>query len=426
MIAIDPEAAARHVERLLQAQRPAADAAFVPPRSIGIVGAGMMGTAIAAAHVAAGRPVTITDLEPAALERCRGRIAEELQEQNIPGGAAAAIDRWATITGDLAAVAACELVLESIVEQLGPKLELFRRLDPLRAAGGILATNTSTIPLRKLAAALGRSADFCGLHFFHPVRRRPLVEVIRGPQSSPATLGRAMAAVWRLGRTPLMVGDGPGFLVNRLLQPWANEALRMLQEGHAAEDIDRAALDFGMAKGPLALLDEIGLDTALRGGLVLYEAFPHRIDASPVLLTLVKAGRLGTKSQAGIYGYSPAADGTLRRQPDPAVPPLLKRWALPPTELAARDWGLRLMIPMLVEAARILEEGLVPGPAEVDLGVLFGLGFPQRLGGLLYWADQLGGDRLGEILNRLAPLGPRMTPSDYLRVRWERRERFFG
>jgi 3-hydroxyacyl-CoA dehydrogenase/enoyl-CoA hydratase/3-hydroxybutyryl-CoA epimerase/3-hydroxyacyl-CoA dehydrogenase/enoyl-CoA hydratase/3-hydroxybutyryl-CoA epimerase/enoyl-CoA isomerase len=178
--------------------------------------------------------------------------------------------------------------------------------------------------------------------------------------------------------------------------------------------IERAATGFGMAKGPLQLLDEIGLDTALAGGLVLRDAFPDRTVASPILIGMVKAGRLGCKSGAGFFRYGNEPDTPGATRADPLIEQLIAKWARPPRTPIPQTITARLFLPIIVEATRILEEGKVRDPRDVDRGMLFGLGFPEALGGLLYWADSLGAARVVETLRSLDDLGERVRPTPML------------
>jgi 3-hydroxyacyl-CoA dehydrogenase len=380
-------------------------------RSVAIIGSGMMGTAIAAVYVRHGVPVVLSDSHTEAIAAAPQRIAAELSDTMSETAARAAVARLVRTAPLEEAVHGCALVIESIVETAAAKQKLYSRLEPYLDRETILASNTSTIPIARLGGALIHPQRFCGMHFFHPVRLRPLVEIIRGPQTSGTTIATVVAHVKSTGRLPIVVGDGPGFLVNRLLLPYLNEALALLGEGTPAERIEQAAIDFGMAMGPLHLLDEIGLDTSLRGGLVLFQAYSERIAASPLLVAMVKAGRLGCKTRAGFFPCGPEH----KIQPlDPATTAILAPWMdrRPPSTVGAVT--ARLFLTMLLEATRVLEEGRVRNPRDVDLGVLFGLGFPSQRGGLFRWADDLGVPRILEALKPLEALGPRARPTPWL------------
>jgi 3-hydroxyacyl-CoA dehydrogenase/enoyl-CoA hydratase/3-hydroxybutyryl-CoA epimerase/3-hydroxyacyl-CoA dehydrogenase/enoyl-CoA hydratase/3-hydroxybutyryl-CoA epimerase/enoyl-CoA isomerase len=315
-----------------------------------------------------------------------------------------------TATCDEELVAA-DLVIEAVVENVDVKRKLFGRIEPRLAPTAILATNTSTIPIRVLAEGLARPDRFCGIHFFNPVRKMPLVEVIRGPLTSDETVATAVAFAKRLGKSPIVVNDGPGFLVNRLLLPYMNEALTLLEEGVPIEAIERAARDFGMPMGPITLFDVVGLDTALYAGRVLHEAFPDRTVASPVLPALLHAGRLGQKSGSGFYRYK---DRNGKGEPDPALEALLRPLVQQGPKLDRQQISDRLFLPMLLEATRVLAERIVRDPRDVDLGLIYGIGFPPFRGGLLYWADALGAKAIAQSLRPWAHLGQRMQPTPML------------
>src|SRR5690606_35308239 len=264
----------------------------------------------------------------------------------------------------------------------------------------------------KLAENLERPERFCGIHFFNPVRKMKLVEVIRGAKTSDETVATAVAYAKRLGKSPIVVNDGPGFLVNRLLLPYMNEALELITEGAEIGTVERVAKDFGMPMGPITLYDIVGLDTAFYAGRTMWEAFPDRITASPILPALVKAGRLGQKSGRGFFRH----DGKKgRAMPDPELATFLQPYMKgKPREFDKREIQSRLFLPMLLEATRVLEEGIVRDVRDVDLGLIFGIGFPPFRGGLLFWADTVGAAELIERLKPFESLGPRMQPTALL------------
>jgi 3-hydroxyacyl-CoA dehydrogenase/enoyl-CoA hydratase/3-hydroxybutyryl-CoA epimerase/3-hydroxyacyl-CoA dehydrogenase/enoyl-CoA hydratase/3-hydroxybutyryl-CoA epimerase/enoyl-CoA isomerase len=400
-------------------------------RQVAIVGAGMMGAAIAAANVRRSVPVVLADSDPQALATAVERIAGELAEagRSPSPEILETVRRLVTCTTEDARLGQCDLVLESIVESEPAKQHLYARLEPHLAPATILASNTSTIPIGRLAAKLADGRRFLGLHFFHPVRGRPLVEVVRGPQTGEQAIASAVAYVRSIEKVPIVVGDRPGFLVNRLLFPYLAEAFELLLDGAGVANVERAATDFGMAMGPLRLMDEIGLDTVVLGGRVLWEAFPERIHPSPLLVAMYKAGRLGRKSQAGFFAYPAGlAAGELGRKKtgtvpvfyDPAVDELIAAWARPPQHVPAEDILARLLLAMLLEGARILEEwkGDCPRflPSAIDLAVVLGLGFPAARGGLLRWADSLGIRRVLSMLDGYGRLGPRFEAPQLLRA----------
>jgi 3-hydroxyacyl-CoA dehydrogenase len=408
-----PEFAAQNnVRQLIEHNRRSLQAAVNTlgddrPRSLGIVGAGLMGTAIATVAVQHGLRVAMTDANADVLTGVKPAIAAELGE-----AAGGVVERLVEITADPNDVAQCDVVLESVSETVPVKRAVYAEFEPRLGDRSILGTNTSTIPIARLAAELRVPERFCGIHFFHPVRERPLVEVVRGPKTNEQTIAAAMALAESLGKMAIVVEDGPGFLVNRLLLPYLTEAMELLLDGVPIERVEAVATEFGMAKGPLQLLDEIGLDTAFAGGRVLVEAFGDRVVVSPLMIAMYKAKRFGRKSGAGFFDYAEA--GNDRPPIDPFAIERIREWVRPAKQLNDDTILARLLLPMVLEATRVLAEGKVTDPRDVDLGVLFGLGFPAARGGLLHWADTLGAARVVEMLEPLAELGPRVQPTPLL------------
>jgi 3-hydroxyacyl-CoA dehydrogenase/enoyl-CoA hydratase/3-hydroxybutyryl-CoA epimerase/3-hydroxyacyl-CoA dehydrogenase/enoyl-CoA hydratase/3-hydroxybutyryl-CoA epimerase/enoyl-CoA isomerase len=387
-----------------------------PIQSVGVIGAGIMGTSVAVANIRGGLPVTIMDANQTALDRGIRQVMEELchDPRTGPSPAERAIavgPRLSRCRAD-EELARCELVLETVVENAEVKKSIYARLESKLDSSTILATNTSTITISSLAQNMRHPERFCGIHFFNPVRRMKLVEVIRGPQTSDQTVATAVAYAKQIGKSPIVVNDGPGFLVNRLLSPYMNESLALVQEGASLFDIDRAARHFGMRMGPISLYDVVGLDTAFYAGRTMWEAFPDRVYPSPVLPALIKAGRLGQKSGAGFFAYhKPSPRGVA----DPRAVQLIEPYLTSvPRPFTLEELTNRLFLPMLLEATRVLDEHIVRDARDIDLGLIFGLGFPACRGGLLFWADQVGIRRLLEMLKPLEHLGSRMQPTPLL------------
>jgi 3-hydroxyacyl-CoA dehydrogenase/enoyl-CoA hydratase/3-hydroxybutyryl-CoA epimerase/3-hydroxyacyl-CoA dehydrogenase/enoyl-CoA hydratase/3-hydroxybutyryl-CoA epimerase/enoyl-CoA isomerase len=383
-----------------------------------VIGAGIMGAGIAASHLRAGFAVTLIDVQADTLAGSVAGILDEAAWDRATKRTDQA--RAVTLSGRLhtatrmAAIAECDLVIESVLERADIKRQVLVDIERTVGAGTVIATNTSTNPIAKLAEPLQDPSRFCGIHFFNPVRRMTLVEVIRGPATSDETVTTAVAHVKRLGKCPIVVRDSPGFLVNRVLMPYLHESVEMLREGIEAKRIDRVARGFGMPMGPLELYDMIGLDTAFYAGLVLSAAYGDRIEASPLIPALVKSGRLGRKSGAGFYHYTSGGQQARIERPDEGVAKLIRPYALPARETTDATIADRLLLPMLLEALRVLEEGIVRDGRDVDLAVIHALGFPAFRGGLLSWGNSLGA---AEVIRRLAPLadlGIRMHPTPRL------------
>jgi 3-hydroxyacyl-CoA dehydrogenase len=302
-------------------------------------------------------------------------------------------------------------VIEAIIENIEIKKQLYADLESKLADDAILASNTSTIPITTLASDLARPEQFCGIHFFNPVRKMPLVEVIRGEKTSDETVATAVAYAKSLGKSPIVVNDGPGFLVNRLLLPYMNEALELILEGSDIKSVEKAAKGFGMPMGPITLFDVVGLDTALHADKVMYEAYPDRVVASELLTAIFKAGRLGQKSGGGFFDYGGKKN---KAKPSPEADAIIEERRRDHREFNKQELTDRMFLPMLVEATRVLEDGLVRNVRDVDLGLVFGIGFPPFKGGLLFWADTLGAAKIVEMLKPYESIGRRFHPTEML------------
>lgn len=385
--------------------------------SVGVIGSGIMGAGIASANVKRQIPVTITDISTEALGRGVQTILKEVSYNRATKSADVdrAVEFAPFINGTISDVelAACDIVIEAAVENADIKKQIFDRIESQLTEHTILASNTSTIPISLLAAELRRPEQFCGIHFFNPVRKMKLVEVIRGKETNDQTMATAVAYAKSIGKMPIVVNDGPGFLVNRLLLPYMNEALQVVIEGASIKDVEASAKNFGMPMGPITLYDVVGLDTALYAGKVLVESFPDRFEANMILPTLVEAGRLGQKSGKGFFDYNNKKN---RAQPDPDLDQYLQpHLSTSPTEFGKKELTNRLFLPMLVEASRVMEEQLVRDARDVDLGLIFGIGFPPFKGGLMHWADTLGASKILEMLKPFEDLGKRYQPTELMK-----------
>lgn len=391
-------------------------AADVTPRKItaaGVVGAGVMGQGIAAANVKRGIPVALMDTDPTAIARgVQGVLNEVSYNKQIKGpDVKRAVELAPLVNGTSSdiEVSHADIIVEAIIEKPEAKQHLFARLEPLLKDETILCSNTSTIPITQLAAGLEHPERFCGLHFFNPVRQMPLVEVIRGKQTSDATIVTAAAYARTLGKSPIVMNDGPGFLVNRLLLPYMNEATLLLQEGASIKEIERAAKDFGMPMGPITLYDVVGIDVAVHAGRTMAAAFPDRVVAAAIVERLFELGRIGQKGGKGFFDYGPAKGGKPPRGTDSSeVAQLIESCRQgEKRKFSQEEITERLFLPMLVEATRVLEDKIVTDVRDVDLGLIMGIGFPPFRGGLFFWADQVGAAKIVEKLKKYSSLGKR-------------------
>jgi 3-hydroxyacyl-CoA dehydrogenase/enoyl-CoA hydratase/3-hydroxybutyryl-CoA epimerase/3-hydroxyacyl-CoA dehydrogenase/enoyl-CoA hydratase/3-hydroxybutyryl-CoA epimerase/enoyl-CoA isomerase len=386
-----------------------------PVERVGVLGAGLMGAGIAGAHIRRGLPVLLLDSVPAALEKGVASITRVMQSRVEIGRMTAAelvaaLGRLST-TSTLKAMADRDVVIEAIIEKEESKVEVYRELQAVLPPDAILASNTSTISITRMAHAVERPENFAGMHFFNPVDRMQLVEIIRGERTSDATVVTLVALAKRIGKTPIVVRDCPGFLVNRILFPYLNESLVLLEEGIHPRAIDKAAVTFGMPMGPIALNDLVGLDTSLYAGRVINTAFADRAKTTRILDELVAAKRLGQKTGAGFYSYAKGSRGA----DDPALEPILNKYRAGHRDLSAEEITDRLFLPMLVEASRVLTEGIVRDPGDVDMGLILGIGFPAFRGGLLRWADTFGLGKVLDKLRRYEDLGPRYHATEQMR-----------
>jgi 3-hydroxyacyl-CoA dehydrogenase/enoyl-CoA hydratase/3-hydroxybutyryl-CoA epimerase len=399
--------------------------ALVSPREVRhavVVGAGAMGGGIAQALARAGITVRLKDIDLAALTRGM-RAAHDLGQAELRKkriGRREFEQRMARIqpTLDYTGMRRADIAIEAVVESMEIKRRVLRDLEAVTPEGFVFATNTSSLPIGQIAAGAQRPRDVVGMHFFNPVHKMPLVEVIRGPQTSDAAVATAVALARRIGKTPVVVGDAPGFLVNRILMAYLGEALVMLEEGSRIEEVDRVMVAFGMPMGPFALLDQIGIDVAASVAALLSEAYRDRAPRSVALQILKEKGWLGRKSGRGFYLYGRGGhDGSGERGGARSVNAEMYRLisTRDRVDLEAGPAESRLVLPMINEASRCLESGVVRTPADVDLGMVMGTGFPPFRGGLLRHADSLGLAAVVHLLEILAERhGPRFLAARLL------------
>ncbi len=391
------------------------DDASVKPRdvrSVGVLGGGLMGSGIAFVTAGAGIPVRVREKDDAAAAKALGNVRalldERVKRRSIDRLERQATMRLLTSTTDWSGFERVDLVIEAVFEDLGLKREMVRAFEKVNAKG-IFASNTSSIPIGKIAEASSRPELVLGMHYFSPVQKMPLLEVIVTPRTAPDATATAVAIGKKQGKTVIVVNDGPGFYTSRVLAPYMNEAAEILLEGAPIEDIDAALTRFGMPVGPITLLDEVGIDVGAKVGKILHEAFGDRMVPPKALESVIADGRLGRKSKKGFYTY-----GGKKKEVDETVYDLLpggkRRKTLSRDEIAER-----VVLQLVNEAVRCLGEGILRSARDGDVGAIFGLGFPPFLGGPFRYADAIGPKALLDRVERWHDkLGDRFEPAPLL------------
>ena len=392
---------------------------------LGILGAGFMGSGIASVAVQNGAMVRLKDADLARVGKgiaaVRDVLKERLTRKQVTRQEMA--DQMSLVGGtiDYSGFENVDLVIEAVFEDLKVKHAVVREVEEVLPEDAIVASNTSTIPIAFIAQASRRPERLLGMHFFSPVHRMPLLEVIPTPGTKAEVVGTAVAWGREIGKTVIVVKDAPGFYVNRILAPYLNEAGALLDAGASIESIDEAMEKFGFPVGPFTLLDEVGLDIASKSGAILHQAFGERMAPSQAMRAIVNAGRVGRKGKSGFYLYD--ADGK-KGSVDTSVYSLLSN----PTRSSypADEIQQRCALALVNEAARTLEEGIVRSARDGDIGAVFGIGFPPFRGGPFRWIDAVGVSKVVDALEDLsARYAPRFTPCDLLVSMARRGERFY-
>lgn len=371
----------------------------LPVGKAAVVGAGVMGGGIAFQSASKGVPVVMKDIRQDALElgvkTAAGLLDKQVERGRLSESAKAKVLGAISPQLDFAGFADVDLVVEAVVEQPQVKASVLVEVEHQLSEHAVLTSNTSTISIGWLAGQLQHPERFCGMHFFNPVHRMPLVEVVRDKETAESTIARVMAYAMQLGKTPILVNDCPGFLVNRILFPYFNAFNRLLLDRVPFERIDAVMEAFGWPMGPAYLADVVGLDILVHADRVLQQGYGERMahDGDLIAEKLLDAGSRGQKSGAGFYVYGQDERGPRSRQPSAQAQSLIDASAGEPLSLSDEEILERMMIPLCLEAVRCLDEGVVDSPAEVDMGLILGLGFPRFRGGALRYIDSLGLDQ---------------------------------
>ncbi|WP_440997924.1 fatty acid oxidation complex subunit alpha FadJ [Arhodomonas sp. SL1] len=395
-------------------------------RRTAVLGAGLMGGGIGFVTASrAGLPVRLKDVRIEGLSAALRHVAAEVEGRRrrgtLPGHKATLVRRRVTPTLEYSGFRQVDLVFEAVPEELALKHRMLAEIEAVCEPTTVFASNTSSLPIARIAEGARRPGNVVGMHYFSPVERMPLVEVIPHAGTDPEVVATAVALARRQGKTPVVVGDAPGFYVNRILAPYINEAIHLLGEGVGIHLIDRALVGFGFPVGPFKLLDEVGLDVSAHVAGVLHEAFGERMRPTEVAQRMIDDGRLGRKAGRGFYRYGGRSAGEV----DETVYELLDiqpRRVVEAEEIVRRTVGL-----LLNEAVRCLDEGIIAVPRDGDIAAVYGFGFPPFRGGPFHYMDHVEADAVCRWLDGFRrDHGERFAPASGLVARAEGRGSFYA
>ena len=391
-----------------------------------VLGAGIMGGGIAYQSASRGVPIFMKDIAPGAIKLGMNE-ATKLLDKKVSRGSMTTAQMGEVLSsirstlsyGDFGSV---DFVVEAVVENEKVKKTVLAEVENSVREGTILSSNTSTISISSLAQSLEHPENFCGMHFFNPVHRMPLVEVIRGERSSEKAVATAVAYATQMGKTAIVVNDCPGFFVNRVLFPYFAGFSKLVADGVDFQRIDKVMEKFGWPMGPAYLLDVVGIDTAHHANSVMATGYPDRMassEKSPHDI-LFETKRFGQKNSLGFYAYKADKKGHPKKEVDSAVYAILsEQFGKYPSEertaqITDAEIVERMMLPMIIECSRCLEDGIVSTPAEVDVGLIYGLGFPPFRGGALRYAESVGLKELCESAKKYSKLGKLYEPTQQM------------
>ncbi|MDR5894010.1 fatty acid oxidation complex subunit alpha FadB [Halomonas mongoliensis] len=408
-----------------------------PVKQTAVLGAGIMGGGIAYQSASKGTPILMKDIKEEAiqlgLKEARKLFTKQVERKKLTTEKMAEklVNIRPTLSyGDFGHV---DLVVEAVVENPKVKEAVLTEVEGLVGEETILTSNTSTISINRLAENLKRPENFCGMHFFNPVHRMPLVEVIRGEKTSDAAVAATVAYARAMGKTPIVVNDCPGFLVNRVLFPYFGGFSQLMAQGADFQRVDKVMEKFGWPMGPAYLLDVVGMDTAVHAGEVMAEGFPERMGSlggngeKSAIQAMFENDRLGQKNARGFYAYEEDRKGKPKKVRDEAAIELVRGVARENREFSDEEIISRMMVPLCLETVRCLEDGIVASPAEADMALIYGIGFPPFRGGALRYIDAMGVAAFVKLADGLAEeLGPLYAPTEKLREMAAAGETFYA
>ena len=389
-------------------------------KKAGVLGAGIMGGGIAYQSALKGVPILMKDIAQEGLDLGVSEAGKLLNKQRARGRID--IDKVVSVLGDITPVLdyqgfdKVDVIIEAIVENVDVKKGVLAELEALIPASATIASNTSTISIDELSLCLKRPENFCGMHFFNPVPVMPLVEIIRGSKTSEDTIAKTVAYAKKMGNTPIVVNNCPGFLVNRILFPFFGAFSRLIHDGADFNQIDKVMEEFGWPMGPAYLLDVIGVDTAVHCQDVMADGFPRmKLDFESAIDKLYQGKNFGQKTGKGFYSYEMDKRGKPKKLANDEIKGIIQSVQETTREFSNDEIVERMMIPMCIETALCLEDGIVGSPIEADMGLVLGLGFPPFRGGALRHTDSLGLSTFCDRADVYRELGELYKPSSSMR-----------
>ncbi len=397
-----------------------------------VLGAGIMGGGVAYQSALKGTPIIMKDIADAGIQlglnEAKNLLTKRVSKGKMKADKMADVLNAITPTLNYGDFKNVDLVVEAVVENPKVKDIVLREVEDQVREDTILTSNTSTISITSLAKNLKRPENFCGMHFFNPVHMMPLVEVIRGEKTGEKAIATTVAYAKAMGKTPIVVNDCPGFLVNRILFPYFGGFIGLVRDGADFQKVDKVMERFGWPMGPAYLLDVVGMDTAKHAGDVMADGFPDRMKYTDktIIDVMFEEDRFGQKNDKGFYQYALDRKGKKKKSADDAVPALIAQVQKTEKDFSDEEIIERMMVPLCIETVRCLEDNIVETPAEADMGLIFGIGFPPFRGGALRYIDSIGMAEFCKIADKYADLGALYHPTDGMREMAKQGKKFFG
>ncbi len=392
-----------------------------PVKQAAVLGAGIMGGGIAYQSASTGTAIIMKDIAQAGIDMGLNEagklLAKKVKRGRLSAEAMAATLSKISPTLSYEGIDKADLLVEAVVENPKIKKAVLSEVEALINDDAILTSNTSTIPISELAGSLKRPENFCGMHFFNPVHRMPLVEIIRGEKTSEAAIAKTVSYALAMGKKPVVVNDCPGFLVNRILFAYFAGFVALLKDGADFVAIDKAAEKFGWPMGPAYLCDVVGIDTGVHAGRVMAEGFPTRMgqDYKTALEVMLENNRLGEKNGKGFYSYEADKRGKMRKTYDETAKELLAPHVDAAREFSDEEMLDRLMVPLCMESIRCLEDNIASSATDVDMALIFGVGFPPFRGGAMRYVENMGLAAFCEKADLYKAQGELFEPTEKLR-----------